>query len=86
MQCSMIRYRVATVRCMHAYYVCAYAAILLQLCYVQVIERANNVQYGLSACVWSENSGITHRVAQALDVCRGKHFKCMHTNLLAMLL
>lgn len=34
----------------------------------QVIERANNVQYGLSGCVWSENSGTTHRVAQALDV------------------
>ena len=34
-----------------------------------MIERANNVKYGLSACVWSENSGRTHRVAQALDVC-----------------
>ena len=41
---------------------------------LQVIERANGVQYGLSACVWSENSGITHRVAQALDVCRKKYF------------
>ena len=39
----------------------------------QVIERANDVPYGLSACVWSENSGMTHRVAQALDV-RIKHF------------
>ncbi len=35
---------------------------------LQVIQRANNVRYGLSACVWSENSGTTHRVAQALDV------------------
>ncbi len=36
----------------------------------QVVRRANDVQYGLSACVWTENSGITHRVSQALDVSR----------------
>ena len=36
--------------------------------HVQAVERANNVKYGLCACVWSENSGTTHRVAQALDV------------------
>ena len=35
---------------------------------LQAIARANNVKYGLCACVWSENSGATHRVAQALDV------------------
>jgi len=34
----------------------------------EVIIRANSVKYGLCACVWSENSGITHRVSQALDV------------------
>ena len=33
-----------------------------------MIERANNVKYGLSGCVWSENSGTTHRVAQAMEV------------------
>ena len=36
--------------------------------YVQGIRRANDVEYGLCACVWSENSGTTHRVAQAMDV------------------
>ena len=45
----------------------------------QVIERANNVKYGLSACVWSENSGITHRVSQALDVSLvAHHFSSSH--------
>ena len=34
----------------------------------KVVKRANDVQYGLCACVWSENSGISHRVAQTLDV------------------
>jgi acyl-CoA reductase-like NAD-dependent aldehyde dehydrogenase len=34
----------------------------------EVIHRANDVEYGLCACVWSENSGVTHRVAQAMDV------------------
>ena len=35
---------------------------------VQVIQRANGVRYGLCASVWTENSGISHRVSQALDV------------------
>ena len=35
---------------------------------LQVIGRANDVEYGLCASVWSENSGVTHRVAQAIDV------------------
>ena len=35
---------------------------------LQAILRANSVEYGLCACVWSENSGTTHRVAQAMDV------------------
>ena len=35
---------------------------------IQVIDRANNVKYGLCASVWTENSGVTHRVSQALDV------------------
>ena len=26
------------------------------------------MEYGLCASVWSENSGVTHRVAQAIDV------------------
>ncbi|XP_065843545.1 2-aminomuconic semialdehyde dehydrogenase-like [Oscarella lobularis] len=34
----------------------------------EVIERANNVKYGLSATVWSENLSRVHRVAQRLDV------------------
>ena len=42
---------------------------------VQVIHRANDVEYGLCACVWSENSGITHRVAQALDVSIAQYSK-----------
>ena len=33
-----------------------------------MIRRANDVEYGLCACVWSENSGVTHRVAQAMEV------------------
>ena len=33
-----------------------------------MIERANNVKYGLSATVWSENLLRVHRVAQRLDV------------------
>ena len=33
-----------------------------------MIGRANDVEYGLCASVWSENSGVTHRVAQAIDV------------------
>jgi acyl-CoA reductase-like NAD-dependent aldehyde dehydrogenase len=34
----------------------------------EAIRRANDVEYGLCACVWSENSGTTHRVAQAMEV------------------
>lgn len=34
----------------------------------EVIKRANDVQYGLSACVWTENVGTAHRVAHNLEV------------------
>ena len=52
---------------------------LMMALFQQVIERANNVKYGLSACVWSENSGITHRVSQALDVSLvAHHFSSSH--------
>ena len=33
-----------------------------------VIQRANDVPYGLCASVWSENSGRIHRVASKLQV------------------
>lgn len=33
----------------------------------EVIERANNVKYGLAACVWSQNISRAHRVAQRLQ-------------------
>ncbi|KAM6323689.1 2-aminomuconic semialdehyde dehydrogenase isoform 3-T3 [Aegotheles albertisi] len=33
----------------------------------EVIERANNVKYGLAATVWSSNVGRVHRVAQRLQ-------------------
>ncbi|KAK2516523.1 Aldh8a1 [Columba guinea] len=33
----------------------------------EVIERANNVKYGLAATVWSSNVGRVHRVAQKLQ-------------------
>ncbi|XP_077990026.1 2-aminomuconic semialdehyde dehydrogenase-like isoform X2 [Glandiceps talaboti] len=32
----------------------------------EVIQRANDVKYGLAACVWSSDVGRTHRVAQKL--------------------
>lgn len=34
----------------------------------QVIKRANGVQYGLAAVVWSENLSRTHRVSKRLQV------------------
>lgn len=34
----------------------------------EAIEKANDVDYGLCATVWSENVGIIHRVANALEV------------------
>lgn len=34
----------------------------------EVIERANNSKYGLSATVWTNNLGLAHRVAQRLQV------------------
>ena len=43
---------------------------VLHLC---AIHRANDVEYGLCACVWSENSGTTHRVAQAMEVSFSYH-------------
>ena len=33
-----------------------------------VIQRANDVPYGLCASVWTENSGRIHRVASKLKV------------------
>ncbi|KAI2543932.1 ALDH8A1 isoform 5, partial [Pan troglodytes] len=33
----------------------------------EVIERANNVKYGLAATVWSSNVGRVHRVAKKLQ-------------------
>ena len=34
----------------------------------EVIQRANDVPYGLCASVWTENSGRIHRVASKLKV------------------
>ncbi|KAL5493522.1 hypothetical protein EMCRGX_G014716 [Ephydatia muelleri] len=34
----------------------------------EVIKRANDVQYGLCACMWTENEGTAHRVAQSMEV------------------
>ena len=34
----------------------------------EVVERANNVRYGLCASVWTENVGRVHRVARDLEV------------------
>ena len=36
--------------------------------FFQVIKRANGVQYGLCAVVWTENVSRTHRVSQRLQV------------------
>ena len=52
------------------------ATTWLQLCknltspfhFFQVIKRANGVQYGLCAVVWTENVSRTHRVSQRLQV------------------
>ena len=33
-----------------------------------VVQRANDVPYGLCASVWSENAGRIHRVASKLQV------------------
>ena len=35
----------------------------------QVVERANNVKYGLCATVWSADINRAHRVARKLEVC-----------------
>ena len=40
--------------------------LTLPALHLWAIRRANDVEYGL--CVWSENSGTTHRVAQAIEV------------------
>ena len=57
---------------------------LLICCALQAIKRANGVQYGLCASLWTENSGRTHRVSQALDVsdcnmlvCDSTLFSCL---------
>lgn len=34
-----------------------------------MIQRANSVDYGLCACIWTENVRVTHRVAPQLHVC-----------------
>ena len=34
----------------------------------EVIERANNTEYGLCASVWTSNLGVAHRVAHKLKV------------------
>ena len=52
----------------YACYILFTSLSLTMALFQQVIERANNVKYGPSACVWSENSGVMHRVSQALDV------------------
>jgi len=36
--------------------------------YNQVVERANNVKYGLCATVWSSDVNKAHRVARKLQV------------------
>ena len=41
--------------------------------FFQVIKRANGVQYGLCAVVWTENVSRTHRVSQQLQVSSGAH-------------
>ncbi len=39
------------------------------LCFIkQVCARANSVEYGLSASVWSQDVGKIHRVAHKLQV------------------
>ena len=52
--------------CVHIVCTCTFTCwcVCVSVC-VQVIRRANDVQYGLCA---SENSGLTHRVAQAMNV------------------
>jgi len=34
----------------------------------QVVERANNVKYGLCASVWTSDINTAHRVARKLEV------------------
>ena len=41
----------------------------------EAIEKANDVEYGLCASVWSENVGVIHRVAEALEV--GKKYNTL---------
>lgn len=40
----------------------------------EVIARANNVIYGLSASLWSNDVSQVHRVAQKLQVCLKRNF------------
>ena len=42
--------------------------VIFEELFIQVVERANNVQYGLSASVWSTDVGKIHRVAHKLEV------------------
>ena len=61
--CSFRYYSRYTVHCVYTFTI-----MTLLFSSLQVIGRANDVEYGLCASVWSENSGVTHRVAQAIDV------------------
>lgn len=33
-----------------------------------LIKRVNNIQYGLCGCIWTENLGRAHRLAQHIEV------------------
>ena len=46
----------------------AHRSISYLLSLGDVIQRANDVPYGLCASVWTENSGRIHRVASKLKV------------------
>ncbi len=43
--------------------------IVITLNLFQVIKRANNNRYGLSASVWSTDVGKVHRIAKKIHVC-----------------
>lgn len=37
--------------------------------FLQAIQRANNVEYGLCATLWTESGSRIHRIAPQLEVC-----------------